>query len=94
MKSKCVSGCKLLLMSSVCLRQAACWSWTPVTPTRWFSRTPAQICGETSLLLQGKNIASLITSSALYIEAQMNLSKICVDISKVIHAFPLVSCHF
>lgn len=33
------------------------------------------------------NIANLITSSPLYFEAQMNLSNICVDISKVIHGF-------
>lgn len=46
--------CEVHLTGSLFLPQAACWSWTAATPTRWFSQAQLQISGGTSLALQGE----------------------------------------
>lgn len=52
---------RLMSSASVSVCQAACWSWTVVTPTQWFSQTLVQIFfGENFLLLQGKKIISCV----------------------------------
>lgn len=98
---KCVSVCILCLSPSGCLLELDTSNSNTVVqsnpssdlwgdfsaPARYNTHFLWYTWARHSCFVALDNIASLITSSALYFEAQMNLSKICVDISKVIHGF-------
>lgn len=46
------------MSNSLSLRQAASWSWTAATPTRWSSPALVRISGGTSLALPGTPLNS------------------------------------